>query len=427
MRNMMRAALTALALSISTLSASALSIGDPPPSLQVGQWLKGEPVESLAPDQTYVSFFWATWCGDPCLRQYPDLTELARQHTDVVFIGVNANNGRDEDKISKYIEVMGDQMSFRVATDTPDAFMMQNWSKAAGEEGVPHAFIVHQNQMAWIGHPDGLSQMLPFVLSDDFNIEVAQQHEALFARIRAFQQKAKAGATDAELEAEGKELEALHQQYSRCFTNGTAWTFDAQQYVRWARHAAARDNYRAALEADADEATLAVFEAALRAAADPEDLDPDENIRFEKEEAARAKKGHEFRVLEDAYFSAVREKGDPKRTADLAAQIEAFDSPDPYDVNCLAWKILTELDPPQRDCPLALRLAKSAVDATEGKTDAILDTYARALFDSGRIAEAIEFQQKAIEACPHEWDKPEYAQRLAEYQAAAAPHATPVP
>lgn len=422
----LRAALTALAFAMTATSAIALSIGDPPPALQVDQWLKGEPVESLAPDQTYVIFFWATWGGDPCVRQYPVLAELVRQHPDVVFIGINADDPSNEQKVARYIEIMGDQMEFRIARDTPDAFMRQNWMKAAAEEGIPSSFIVHQNQLAWIGHPDGLSEMLPFILSDDFTIDVAKQHEALFARIRAFQQKARAGATDAELEAEGKELEALHQQYRLCFTNETSWTFNAQQYVQWTRHRAALENYRAALDADADEATLAAFEAAVRAA-NPEDLDPSEDIRFEQEKADRAKKGREFQALEDAYFSAVREPGEPGRAADLAARIEALDTPDPHDLNCLAWKILTELDPSQRDCPFALRLAQSAVDATDGKSAAILDTYARALFDSGRVTEAIEWQQKAIDACEHEWDKPEYAQRLAEFQAAAAKDVTPAP
>lgn len=426
MNSSLRTALAALALAMTSTSATALSLGDPPPTLQVDQWLKGEPVESLAPDQTYVIFFWSTWCGDPCVRQYPVLAELARQHPDVVFIGINADKPCNEQKVAKYIEIMGDQMEFRIARDTPDAFMMQNWMKAAGQEGTPAAFIVHQNQLAWIGHPDGLPKNLPFVLSDDFTIDVAKQHEALFARIRAFQQNARAGATDAELEAEGKELEALYQQYRLCFTNGTSWTFNAQKHVHWARYRAALENYRTALDADADEATLAAFEAAVRAA-DPDDPDPGEDIRIEKEEAARAKKGQEFQTLEDAYFSAVREPGEAGRAADLAARIEAFDNPDPYDLNCLAWKILTELDPSQRDCPLALRLAQSAVDATDGKSAAILDTYARALFDSGRVTEALEWQQKAIDACKHEWDKPEYAQRLAEFQAADAPSAAPTP
>ena len=42
------------------------------------------------------------------------------------------------------------------------------------------------------------------------------------------------------------------------------------------------------------------------------------------------------------------------------------------------------------------------MDATEEKRGDILDTYARALFDAGNIAEAIEFQKKAVAADPED-------------------------
>lgn len=425
MQTICRATLTALIFAAFAAKATALSIGDPPPALQVGQWLKGEPISEFNPDQTYVILSWSTWCGDPCLRQYPDLSNLARQYADVVFIALNVFDQDKEQTVAAYMKSMGDQMDFRIALDTRDEFMLQNWVKAAGEEGVPSAFIVHHNQLAWIGHPDGLPRMLPHVLADDFDIELAKQHDAMFAQIRAFQQKAKAGATDAELEAEGQELEALYKQYNNCFKGGDSWTFNAQEYVQRARYQAALENFRAALSADADAETLATFEAAVRAA-DTKDQDSDSDILHEKEEAAHAKKIQEWATLTDAYFAAVRENGEPARTSELTAQIEAFENPEPYEVNCMAWKILTELDPSQRDRPFALRLAKIALDASEEKDAAILDTYARALFDSSRVAEAIEYQQKAIDACAHEWDKPEYAQRLAEYQAASTQTEAPV-
>jgi len=49
-----------------------------------------------------------------------------------------------------------------------------------------------------------------------------------------------------------------------------------------------------------------------------------------------------------------------------------------------------------RDVDLATKLAKAAVDASEGKEPSPLDTYARALFDSGKTSDAISTVQKAI-------------------------------
>jgi thiol-disulfide isomerase/thioredoxin len=53
--------------------AQSLKIGDKAPSLEVSRWVKGEKVERLEKDQTYVVEFWATWCG-PCIQTIPHLT-----------------------------------------------------------------------------------------------------------------------------------------------------------------------------------------------------------------------------------------------------------------------------------------------------------------------------------------------------------------
>ncbi|MBK9126786.1 MAG: redoxin family protein [Phycisphaerales bacterium] len=70
---------------------------------------------------------------------------------------------------------------------------------------------------------------------------------------------------------------------------------------------------------------------------------------------------------------------------------------DPQDLNAIAWTILTDEDVVSRDIDLALRMAKKANDLTNGEEPAIVDTYARALFDSGKIDEAIAQQKKAVE------------------------------
>jgi len=67
-------------------------------------------------------------------------------------------------------------------------------------------------------------------------------------------------------------------------------------------------------------------------------------------------------------------------------------------LNELSWGILTEEKlEGMRDIPLALAAAKKANDLSGQKDWAILDTYARALFDSSEKGEAVAVQRKAVE------------------------------
>ena len=40
---------------------SGLKLGDAAPALQIAEWVKGQPVESMATGKAYVIEFWATW------------------------------------------------------------------------------------------------------------------------------------------------------------------------------------------------------------------------------------------------------------------------------------------------------------------------------------------------------------------------------
>ena len=39
----------------------ALRVGDPAPSLQVAEWIKGQPVSAFEAGKVYLVEFWATW------------------------------------------------------------------------------------------------------------------------------------------------------------------------------------------------------------------------------------------------------------------------------------------------------------------------------------------------------------------------------
>ena len=56
------------------------------------------------------------------------------------------------------------------------------------------------------------------------------------------------------------------------------------------------------------------------------------------------------------------------------------------------------------------------MDASDAKEAGILDTYARALFDSGQVAEAVAWQKKAIAAAADEEMKKDLGATLKKYE-----------
>jgi hypothetical protein len=62
---------------------------------------------------------------------------------------------------------MGSKMDYSVALDTvpegkdpADGAMAKAWMKAAEENGIPTAFVVHDSKIAWIGHPMEMDEPL---------------------------------------------------------------------------------------------------------------------------------------------------------------------------------------------------------------------------------------------------------------------------
>lgn len=381
-----------LLLSTSAVRAKTLAIGDPAPDLKVAQWIKGGPIEALDPAGTAVVEFWATWCG-PCRSAIPHVTELAKQFPFTTFIGVNVWEKGKQDKVIAFVKEMGDKMDYNIAIDTDDGYMASAWMKAAGQTGIPAAFIVHQGQVAWIGHPmSGLDTILSQIDAGTFDLEEVQRMGEIEKRLGAFYERVAAGATEEELAEEGQALEALDTELGGIL--GEGGHFVAAEIIRTARFSGAMQAYQNAIIENTDEEQLASLEAAARALA-PAEVDFDDiKARIHK---LLAQRRHSLALGE--YFEAVGDNGDPEQAAVLAAKIEALDL-DPEILNNVAWAILTEEFVVARDLPLATRLAKKAMKATDHKAPHILDTYARALFDSGDTAAAIDIQQKAAALAP---------------------------
>jgi thiol-disulfide isomerase/thioredoxin len=176
-------ALLAASLLAAPAFAGELGLGDPAPKLDV-QWVKGTPVSELSSDGLYVVEFWATWCG-PCKRSIPHLTEMQKKFADkVTFIGVSVWE-KDQEKVAPFVEKMGDQMAYRVAMDKVEGdkgAMASSWMEAAGQNGIPTAFIVQSGRIAWIGHPDEIEEPLTQVVAGTWDASTAKARMEMAAK-----------------------------------------------------------------------------------------------------------------------------------------------------------------------------------------------------------------------------------------------------
>jgi len=129
-----------------------LAVGSKAPELSVEEFLKGKPVEGLQEGTAYVVEFWATWCG-PCIKSIPHLTKLQKKHKNIVIIGVAGAERTGKEPLEAFIKKQGSKMAYTVAYDS-DRSMSAAWMSAAGQNGIPCAFVVDTKGMiSWIGNP----------------------------------------------------------------------------------------------------------------------------------------------------------------------------------------------------------------------------------------------------------------------------------
>lgn len=117
------------------------------------------------------------------------------------------------------------------------------------------------------------------------------------------------------------------------------------------------------------------------------------------------------------YFKLVTSTGKDKEAAELGQRIVAAGGENAQLMNALAWRIMTDEPIVNRDLDLAMKAAQKAMKASDNKDPAIIDTYARALWMTGKKADAIKHQKKAIELCEDADMKAQLEKVLEEYEA----------
>lgn len=363
------------AIMLSAMSMQAAELGDKAPELEISKWIKGEPVK-VTGDGTYVVEFWATWCG-PCKVSIPHLTEMQKKYKDVAFIGISDEK---EPLVSKFVEDMGDKMDYRVAIDdnrqTSKAYMA-----AFEQNGIPHAFVVKDQKIIWHGHPmDRLDETLAEITTGKYDLAKAKVRSQVEALHEKFQEAAFTGDEEGADNLAKEIQEKLGgQDFKGIFQNDK---FDPTAEKKMLKVERLKQEYTRAI-AQGDK------EVEKTAGEQLKTLDPSTSLEDLRGRVETSK-------LLREYVTAATGDNPKSNAGEIGSRLAEKLAGHPDMANQIAWGILTSDDIIKRDFPLALRIARQASEDSQYKNAQILDTYARALFDSGKKEDAIETQKKAV-------------------------------
>ena len=382
----------------------AAELGEPAAPLEISEWIKGESVDLTAVKgkKIVVVEFWATWCG-PCRVSIPHLTEMQKKFAkrDVIMIGVSDETSA---KVKPFVDGMGDKMDYTVALDK-DGKTSAGYMERYGINGIPHAFVVDkEGRIAWHGHPmSGLDRVLEQMAANTFDLAVEKKRLGAQQKIQEYFEMAMKGENDAALDKLGAQIAALDKELGGIDPEQKLDLADLRKSARF--QSVMRDYQRAIVSGKSD----AELEALERKAAPlaPRDFKfSDFKAQFELQ-----------RVFQE-YYRAVTGKGDGTKVEELAKKLAGTQSDDAEMLNEIAWTLLTDGKIKARDLKLAMKIARAAFDASEGKDPNVIDTYARALFDTGKVAEAVTQQRRAIQLNEDTDRKSEYEATLKRYERA---------
>ena len=336
-----------LLLLTATLSAAGLKVGDPAPATRPESMLQGEAVKDFKKGEVYVFECWASWCG-PCVAAIPHLNDLHKKmgKKGVVITGVNVweaeRDAASVQRAKNFLKDQGDKMSYRVALGGK-AFI-KDWLDAAEVKGIPHAFVVADGKIAWMGHPMQLTDEIIGDLLTGTPLAAAAPVADKIPQRRLSKPAVPASAApgDLEMAAAQAKLDALS---------------DAMRKRDW----------------DAAEKALPAAAGVLP-----------------------AQEGKELRESIESQIGLAR--GDPSKFYAQLKRLADDEFDDAEAMNEIAWRLLTmKAFEGKRNLPLAERCAVQAVKLTkEGHSDK-LDTLARLRWLQGKKEEAIRWQIKAVD------------------------------
>jgi thiol-disulfide isomerase/thioredoxin len=327
-----------------TFAWAELKIEDPAPATRPQTMIKGEAIKEFKSGEVYIFECWATWCG-PCVGAIPHLNDLHQkmQSKGVTIVGVNVWDAEKDAQAAKrareFVEKQGDKMSYRVAIGGND--FIKDWLDAAGVNGIPHAFIVKDGKIKWMGHPM-----------------------------------------------------AMNAELIGNIITGAA--------IPNILHATAVDEEMAKAQAKLDKVSEAMVQ--LVKAAAGKTLNPDDQVVKDAikavNEGVAIMPPKEGKEMGDALLADIALIcGDPSKRYAIFSKLAEEEKDDAETQNEIAWRLITEdrlLKKPNFE--LAEACALRAVKLSQEKEGDKLDTLARLRWLQNRKTEAVTLQGKAVDA-----------------------------
>ncbi len=416
--------------------------------------------------QIVVLEFWAIWCcpcieSIPHLTKMQQ--EYADRG--VVVVGVSPHDpGNTLQMVQKFVQKQGDRIGYTIAFDkqgqADKAFM-----KAAKQDGMPTAFVIDRaGRVAWIGHPlDAMDEALEQMVAGEYDIKLARKEFDLQTRrMEEFYDGNWAGVievTDQELALDPRSPDpwmAKLMVHTIHLPDPGKALVTARQAVAALADDAGGLAYLAGMLAEekssADQKALAVTAVARAVEVAPQDPevraaqysvlaalgrdeeayavatetiglmktdaralgrfarvlsspDPDHRcnaLAVKAVELALAAEPEEPVHLETKFRLLVVCQKDFKAAEAVGRYLVEKTPDDATLLNNFAWRLLTEEDTKGKFSALALVAAEKSHRISGGDNWVFLDTLALAKFDTGSVAQAVEFEQKAIELCEND-------------------------
>lgn len=339
-------------------AAKPLAMGDPAPPLVVTQWLKGEEIKGFEKGTIYIVDFWCSEIGN-CRKSIPLINDLAKKYKDkgVKAVGISIW----EDTREKDVEASKAQGKnvFKARDPLPNitkfiAEMGDNMTYSVGYGGDDAAMA-----KTWMNAASRISIPSTFVIDREGRfVWVGHPREGLEeALIRLIDGKfdAKAASDDAKKQAEKlTKAKDLGNRLRGALQGGRAKE--------------STDIVREMMKLDPMMFPNAIGVTFVQL-----------TVNMKQEELA-------YEFVKEMFAGPMKESW--------------------QDLNTVAWTILDDAGVKKRDVPLALEMAKRATALTESKEGGVLDTLARAYWDSGDAAKALETQEKAVEVSKKQDDMP---------------------
>lgn len=357
-----------------------LTIGSSAPAIDIEHWVsqgggKFDKVTKFEDGKVYIIEFWATWCG-PCIASMPHLAELQSNYADK---GVQLISVSDEelDVVQSFLDrpvkesedeqqTYGKLTSVYCLTTDPDRSVHEAYMEAAGQNGIPTAFIVGKDgRIEWIGHPMRMDDPLQQVIEGKLDREVAKA-EMLAAQRRGM----------------------ITTQISKAMRNG-----DADK---------AMEIIDKALEEYSDDSELVAFLSRVRVQVQVFPVtqlarEGKHQEALEKLEELKKKAPEHQATFTEFQLSVLLNGNMFDQAASVLNEVVAAES-DPVKLNQIGWMIF---ETSQQNEEFSDKLLAAATAAAKKASElapqegAVLDTYAHLLHRSGKLDEAIRVQTEA--------------------------------